>query len=123
MRSRATEALWPCEWPACAWPACECPACEWDIAESFTIAAGTARGSRAISAVRSLLCGHQHFGEARAFEDCLDHARRVRAILAGDVQRGAVIGRRAREREPHRDVHGAAERRDLDRGHADIVIG
>ena len=33
-----------------------------------------------------------------------------------------MIGRRARERQAERDVHRAAERRDLDRRHADVVI-
>jgi hypothetical protein len=51
-----------------------------------------------------------------------DHARWVGAVLAGDVQRGAVIRRCARKWKPERDVHGAAERRDLDRRHSDIVI-
>ena len=60
--------------------------------------------------------------DARAQEDRFDHARRIGDSLAGDVERGAVIGRRARERKAERDVHRAAERRDLDRRHADVVI-
>jgi len=33
-----------------------------------------------------------------------------------------VIRRGARERKPQRDIYGAAERRDLDGGHPDVVI-
>jgi len=42
--------------------------------------------------------------------------------VAGDVERGAVVRRGAREREAERDVYRAAERRDLDRRHPDVVI-
>ena len=50
------------------------------------------------------------------------HAAGIRAAGAGDVDRRAVIGGGADERQPERDVHAAAERGDLDRRHADIVI-
>ena len=51
-----------------------------------------------------------------------DHAGGIRAILTGYVQRGAVIGRGARERKPQRDIYRAAERRDFDSRHPDVVI-
>ena len=41
---------------------------------------------------------------------------------ARDVERGAVIGRRPRKRQPERHVHRPAERRHLDRRHAHVVI-
>jgi len=34
-----------------------------------------------------------------------------------------VIGGRARERKPQGDIHRISERRDLDGGHSDVVIG
>jgi hypothetical protein len=43
-------------------------------------------------------------------------------MLTRDVQRRAMIGRRAWERKPEGDVHRASERRDLDGRHADVVI-
>jgi hypothetical protein len=52
-----------------------------------------------------------------------DHARRVGAIQAGDVERGPVIRRRSRERKAERHVHGTAERGDLDRRHAHVMVG
>jgi len=52
-----------------------------------------------------------------------DHARRVGAVLAGDVERRTVIRRGPRKRQSERNVHRAAERRDLDRRHTHIVIG
>src|SRR4051812_4831452 len=52
----------------------------------------------------------------------LDHARRIGHAATGDVERGAVIGRSPREWKAERDVHGAAERRNLDGCHADVVI-
>ena len=42
--------------------------------------------------------------------------------LPRDVERGPVIGGGARKRQAERDVHRAPERRDLDRGHPDVVI-
>ena len=60
--------------------------------------------------------------DARAQDNRLDHARRIGDPLPGDVERRAVIRRRRGNGKPERDVHRAAERRDLDRGHSDVVI-
>jgi hypothetical protein len=51
-----------------------------------------------------------------------DHTRRIGAILAGDVERGSMIRGRARKWQPQRNVHGASERRDLDRRHSHVVV-
>ena len=40
----------------------------------------------------------------------------------GDVHGGSVVGGGARKRETQRYVHRAAERRNLDRRHADVVV-
>src|SRR5258708_17240769 len=45
---------------------------------------------------------------------CLGKAARVGFSAAGDIQRGAVIGRGAHERQAERDVHAAPEARVLE---------
>ena len=50
-----------------------------------------------------------------------DHAARIRAARAGQIQRGAVIDRRADDRQPERDIDALAERRVLQHGQALIV--
>jgi hypothetical protein len=51
-----------------------------------------------------------------------DHAGRIRAILASDVKRGAVVWRSARKWKTERHVDGAAERSNLDGRHPHVVI-
>ena len=54
--------------------------------------------------------------------DRLDQADGIGDALAGDVERGAVIDRRADDRQPQRDVDRPAERHHLDGNQPLVVI-
>ena len=60
-------------------------------------------------------------GAPRIF-DCGNHARRICDSLAGDIERGAVIGRGADEWQSNCDIHGAIELQRLERNQPLIVI-
>src|SRR5678815_3584629 len=69
---------------------------------------------------RSSASSRRHHSD-RELERAL-HRRRARDAFARDVVRGAVIGRRAHDRQPERDVDRLVEVDELDRDQALVVI-
>jgi hypothetical protein len=58
----------------------------------------------------------------RGLERC-PHRCRIGATRTGDIEGGAMVGRRAWERQAQRDVNGRAEGSGLDGRHPHVVVG
>ena len=79
---------------------------------------GTARGELRTSAGAACQAAS---ARSRREQHRVHHAAGVGDAAAGDVERGAVIDRRADDRQAQRDVHGLAEREQL-HGHQALIV-